>query len=59
MPGPQKSMNELACDIRNGSEQAFHLFFTRMYRRVVLYLNQKLFDNSFSEDIAQEAFIKV
>lgn len=52
-------MNELACDIRNGSEQAFHLFFTRMYRRVVLYLNQKLFDNSFSEDIAQEAFIKV
>lgn len=59
MPATQKSMNELAYDIKNGSEQAFHLFFTRTYGRVVRYLNKILSDNRFADDIAQEVFIRV
>lgn len=55
----QIPMSELACDIKNGSEQAFHLFFTRTYGRVVRYLNKTLSDNRFADDIAQEVFIRV
>lgn len=59
MPAMQKTMSELAVGIRNGSEQAFHLFFTRTYDRVVRYLVRTLSDNRFADDIAQEVFIRI
>lgn len=59
MPAIQQPISELALGIKNGSEQAFHLFFTRTYARVTRYLHKTLSDNRFADDIAQEVFIRL
>ena len=52
-------MNELATDIKQGNEQTFQAFFHQTHYRVVRYLNTLLADNRYTDDIAQEVYIKI
>lgn len=51
-------MQEYASAIKNGDERAFRTFFLEAYPRVLRYLNKVLHDNRFTDDVAQEVFIR-
>lgn len=52
-------MQKLALKIKQGDEQAFRVFFERTHHAVLRYLGRMLHDNRYTDDIAQDVYIKV
>lgn len=52
-------MNTLENEIKNGNRAAFQVFFNNTYTKTTAYLTHVLFNDSYADDIAQEAFVKL
>ncbi|AEW01205.1 hypothetical protein A4D02_32805 [Niastella koreensis] len=52
-------MTQLEIEIKNGNRAAFQLFFNNTYNRTTAFLTHAMYNSSYADDIAQEAFVKL